>query len=148
MRGAGQRGKGTEAQRVGIRRHTVSEPAIMAATIRDFRDLVVWQKAMTLVELIYEATRQFPKEELYGLTNQIRRAAVSIPSNIAEGQARKSTAEFRNFLSIAQGSRAEVETQTLIAIRLNYLQQASATPILSLLEELSKMLAALQARLH
>ena len=116
--------------------------------IQSYRELVVWQKAMTLVEMIYEATRQFPKEELYGLTNQIRRAAVSIPSNIAEGQARKSTAEFRNFLSIAQGSRAEVETQTLIAIRLNYLQQASATSILSLLEELSKMLAALQARLH
>ena len=116
--------------------------------IQSYRELVVWQKAMTLVEMIYEATRQFPKEELYGLTNQIRRAAVSIPSNIAEGQARKSTAEFRNFLSIAQGSRAEVETQTLIAIRLNYLQQTSATPILSLLEELSKMLAALQSRLH
>ena len=117
-------------------------------TIHSYRELVVWQKAMTLVELIYEATRQFPKEELYGLTNQIRRAAVSIPSNIAEGQARKSTAEFRNFLSIAQGSRAEVETQILIAIRLNYLQQTSATPILSLLEELSKMLATLQSRLH
>jgi len=117
-------------------------------TIQSYRELVVWQKAMTLVELIYEVTRQFPKEELYGLTNQIRRAAVSISSNIAEGQARKSTAEFRNFLSIAQGSRAEVETQTLIAIRLNYLQQTSATPILSLLEELSKMLATLQSRLH
>jgi len=78
--------------------------------VQNYRELIVWQKSMDLVELVYQATKAFPKEELYGLTNQVRRAAVSIPSNIAEGQARQSTAEFKNFLSIAQGSRAETET--------------------------------------
>nr|WP_241762872.1 four helix bundle protein [Aromatoleum aromaticum] len=102
---------------------------------------------MNLVEQVYQATKVFPRDEVYGLTSQVRRAAVSIPSNIAEGQARKSRAEFRNFLSIAQGSKAEVETQILIAVRLKYLTQEQAAPILSLLEEISKMLAALQARL-
>ena len=78
--------------------------------VQDYHELIVWQKAMDLVMEIYRLTRAFPREELYGLTNQLRRAVVSIASNIAEGQARQSTAEFRNFLSIAQGSRAEVET--------------------------------------
>ena len=94
-----------------------------AGRVESYRDLIVWQKSMELVERVYRMTRVFPKEELYGLSSQIRRAAVSIPSNIAEGQARKSTAEFLNFLSIAQGSRAEVETQTLIAQRLGYVTQ-------------------------
>ncbi|NMG56283.1 four helix bundle protein [Aromatoleum aromaticum] len=115
--------------------------------ITHYRELIVWQKAMNLVEQVYQATKVFPRDEVYGLTSQVRRAAVSIPSNIAEGQARKSRAEFRNFLSIAQGSKAEVETQILIAVRLKYLTQEQAAPILSLLEEISKMLAALQARL-
>jgi four helix bundle protein len=88
-----------------------------------YKDLIVWQKAMDLTEMVYQATKAFPREELYGLTNQVRRAAVSIPSNIAEGQARQSTAEFRNFLSLARGSLAEVETQLMIAQRLGYLTQ-------------------------
>ena len=81
--------------------------------IKSYQDLIVWQKAMDLVVLVYQATRLFPKEELYGLTSQVRRAVVSIPSNLAEGHARKSRAEFLNFVSIAQGSRAEVETQIM-----------------------------------
>jgi len=85
---------------------------------------------------------------LYGLTNQVRRAAVSIPSNIAEGQARQSTAEFRNFLSIAQGSRAEVETQLTIAMRLDYITNEDARMSLWLLIEIQKMLATLLKRLH
>jgi four helix bundle protein len=110
------------------------------ATVRNYRELIVWQKAMDLVELVYQATKQFPKEELYGLTSQVRRSAVSIPSNIAEGQARKSTAEFLNFLSIANGSRAEMETQILLAQRLNYVTTDTAQPILNLSEEVNRLL--------
>lgn len=112
-----------------------------------YQELIVWRRAMELVELVYQPTKQFPREELYGLTSQIRRAAVSIPSNIAEGQARKSTAEFRNFLSIAQGSRAELETQLLIAVRLKYLTQEQTEPCMAWLDEISRMLNALQAKL-
>ncbi len=110
------------------------------ATVRNYRELIVWQKAMDLVELVYQATKQFPKEELYGLTSQVRRSAVSIPSNIAEGQARKSTAEFLNFLSIANGSRAEMETQILLAQRLNYVTTDTVQPILNLSEEVNRLL--------
>jgi four helix bundle protein len=123
----------------------VSEKSL--STPLHYRKLIVWQKAMDLVELIYQLTKHFPKEELYALASQIRRAAVSIPSNIAEGQARKSTAEFRNFLSIAQGSRAELETQILIAMRLKYLTPKQAEPSMALLNELSRMLNALHSKL-
>lgn len=117
------------------------------ATVRNYRELIVWQKAMNLVELVYQATKQFPKEELYGLTSQIRRSAVSIPSNIAEGQARKSTAEFLNFLSIANGSRAEMETQILLAQRLNYATNDTAQQILKLSEEVTRLLNGLMKSL-
>ena len=115
---------------------------------RDYRELIVWQKAMDLVIEVYRLTRGFPREELYGLTNQIRRAAISIPSNIAEGQARKSTAEFRNFLSFAQGSRAEVETQLNIAVRLQYATETETELAISLFTEIQKMLAVLLKRLQ
>jgi four helix bundle protein len=116
--------------------------------IEDYRDLIVWRKAMDLVIEVYRLTRSFPREELYALTSQIRRAVVSIPSNIAEGQARHSTAEFRNFLSIAQGSRAEVETQIAIAKRLGYTTDAEVAAAASLLTEIQKMLTVLQKRLQ
>ena len=115
--------------------------------VQNYRELIVWQKAMDLVELVYQATKAFPKEELYGLTNQVRRASVSIPSNIAEGQARQSTAEFKNFLSIAQGSRAEVETQIMIAQRLGYLPRQQTEQILNLSEEIKRMTYSLTAKL-
>ena len=115
--------------------------------IKTYKDLIVWQKAMDLAEQTYKLTKGFPKEETYGLTSQLRRAVVSVPSNIAEGQARQSTAEFKNFLSIAQGSLAEVETQLLLAIRFEYLTQQQAAPALSLREEISKMLASLRSKL-
>jgi four helix bundle protein len=83
--------------------------------VQSYRELIVWQKAMKLVQSIYSLTKDFPKEEVYALTSQIRRAAVSIPSNIAEGQGRDSTKEFLHHLSIAYGSLMEVETQILIA---------------------------------
>ena len=116
--------------------------------VKSYRDLIVWQKSMELVERVYRMTKAFPAEELYGLSSQVRRAAVSIPSNIAEGQARKSTGEFLRFLSIAQGSGAEVETQTLIAQRLGYVTEMQITEILSLLDEISRMLNTLRAKLH
>jgi len=115
--------------------------------VKSYKDLIVWQKAMDLVEMVYQATKEFPREELYGLTNQLRHAAVSVPSNIAEGHARSSTAEFRNFLSIARGSLAEVETQLLIAQRLNYINQQSLKPILSIQIEVNKMTNALISKL-
>lgn len=115
--------------------------------INSYKDLIVWQKAMDLAQEIYRLTKSFPKEELYGLTSQLRRAAVSVPSNIAEGQARQGTAEFLNFLSIAQGSLAEVHTQLLLAQRFQYLQPPDAVRAAALIEEISKMLSSLRAKL-
>src|ERR1700722_14992428 len=93
----------------------------MGDVIQSFRDLRVWQRGMEVVESVYRATQSFPKQELYGLTSQLRRAAVSIPANIAEGHCRQHIKEYLNFLSIAQGSIAELETEIEIAGRLNYL---------------------------
>ena len=89
--------------------------------VKDYRDLIVWQKAMDLVEAIYRTTAAFPREEIYGLTAQMRRAAVSIPSNIAEGNGRNTTRDYLHFLGMAYGSVKEVETQVLIAERLRYI---------------------------
>src|SRR5947207_3228875 len=96
-------------------------------TVNDYRDLEVWQQAMELVTLIYQHTARFPGEEKYGLTNQLRRAAVSVPSNIAEGQGRRTTKDFLTFLFIARGSILEVQTQVEIARRLLYLGQDQAS---------------------
>ncbi len=103
-----------------------------------YKNLLVWQKAMILVTRVYETTRCFPNEERYGLTSQIRRAAVSVPSNIAEGQARLNAGEFRQFLGIAKGSLAELETQLLISQNLGYLTDAN--PLLEQLSEVGRML--------
>lgn len=91
--------------------------------IKSYRDLETWKKAMDLVEEVYKETKSLPKEETYGLLSQIRRAAVSIPSNIAEGQGRDSTKEFLHHLSFAYGSLCELQTQLLLACRLGYLSQ-------------------------
>lgn len=93
------------------------------ATIKSYRDLETWQKAMDLVEEVYRETSSLPKEETYGLQGQIRRAAVSIPSNIAEGQGRDSRNEFLHHLSYAYGSLCELQNQLLLACRLGYLRQ-------------------------
>ena len=95
--------------------------------VQSYRDLVAWNKAMELVTEIYRVTNNFPKEELFGLMSQLRRAAVSIPSNIAEGKGRLSKGEFRQFLGNARGSLAEVETQILIAQNLSYLDEPRPT---------------------
>ena len=94
----------------------------MTAEPRTHKDLDAWRKSLDLVEMVYKVTKEFPKEELYGLTNQLRRAAVSVPSNIAEGAGRGSKKEFIQFLHIALGSLSEVETQLVIAKRLGYLK--------------------------
>jgi four helix bundle protein len=107
---------------------------------RSYRDLEVWKRSIALVKDIYEATAQFPPAENFGLVQQIRRAAVSIPSNIAEGQFRNYTKEFKQFLSIALGSAAELETQLIIAHRVNYLPIAEFNALLGDLEIIMKML--------
>lgn len=107
---------------------------------RNYGDLVAWQKAMDLVEMVYKATGQFPKDEIYGLTNQLRRAVVSVPSNIAEGQGRGSSNDFRRFLAIRHGSLREVETQILIAKRLNYLTEAQTERLMNLAGEVGRLL--------
>jgi four helix bundle protein len=112
---------------------------------RSYRDLIAWQKAMKFVTEIYEVTQRFPTEERYGLTNQLRRASVSVPSNIAEGQARFSQKEFHHFLSQARGSLAEIETQLLIASGLKSIQSANADALLAAADELGRVLNGLIA---
>lgn len=108
--------------------------------VKKYSELIVWQKAMDLTEEVYTATKRFPKEEIYGLTSQLRRAAVSVPSNIAEGQGRKSTNEFLHHLSIAYGALMEVETQVLIAERLAYLEQVSVGKLMERAAEVGRLL--------
>ncbi len=108
--------------------------------VKNYSELIAWQRAMDLVTEVYKATKNAPKEELYGLTSQLRRAAVSIPSNIAEGQGRKSTGEFLHHLSIAHGSLREVETQVLIGERLGYFQQRESQQIMKLTAEVGRLI--------
>jgi four helix bundle protein len=115
--------------------------------VQSYRQLVAWQKAMELVRQIYETTKTFPKEEIYGLSSQIRRAAVSIPSNIAEGQGRDSTKEFLHHLSIAYGSLMETETQILIAESLNYLKSEDRVLILEKTAETGRLINGLSRSL-
>jgi four helix bundle protein len=108
----------------------------------------VWRKSIDFVASIYTVTKSFPKEEMYTLTSQIRRAAISIPSNIAEGRSRRTTREFMRFISIASGSAAELETQIRIAERLAYLSCQQATPLLNEIDDISRMLNRLYASLE
>jgi four helix bundle protein len=110
-----------------------------------YRNLIAWRKAMDLVTDIYRVTRAFPRDELYGLTNQLRRAAVSVPSNIAEGQARFSRKEFHHFLSHSRGSLVEIETQLMIAQNLDYLSPQQARHLLDKAAELGEVLNGLIA---
>ncbi len=106
--------------------------------INSYKDLIAWQKSMQLCENIYRVTNGFPKTEIYGLTSQIRRCCVLISSNIAEGHLRGHRAEYRQFLYIAYGSGAELETQLLIALRIGYLSEGDFKKLNSLLEEIMK----------
>ena len=116
--------------------------------MHDFKNLKVWQKAMDIAQVTYELCAQFPDAERYGLISQMRRAAVSIPSNIAEGAGRNSNGEFRQFLGIAAGSAYELETQFLLASRLLYLNETEVEPITAQLVELQKMLYGLKNSLR
>jgi len=107
---------------------------------QSYRDLVVWDKAMELVMEIYRLTQTFPKEESFGLMTQLRRSAVSIPSNIAEGQGRLSRGEFRVFLGNARGSLSELETQILIARKLDYLKESEANGLMERAAEVGRTL--------
>jgi four helix bundle protein len=108
-----------------------------------YKDLIAWQKAMDLVSVLYDATDDFPKRETYSLTDQMRRAAVSVPSNIAEGQAHFSRREFRHFLRDSCGSLAELETQILIAQRRNYLSESQTKELLGRTHEVGRILSGL-----
>jgi len=113
-------------------------------TIKNYRDLEVWQKAMDLVVMCYQTTNKFPKNEIYGLTSQLQRAAVSVPANIAEGRQRQHSKEFLRHLSIAYGSLAEVETHLQIAERLNYLDEDKMNMMLNETSEIGKMINGLR----
>ena len=116
--------------------------------MNNFKELKVWQKAMKLVKMIYIQTKTFPKEEQYGLTNQIRRCAVSIPSNIAEGAGRKGDKEFNHFLHISLGSCFEFETQLIISKELDYINQNDFNALESEVIEIQKMIRGLQKSIN
>lgn len=105
-----------------------------------YRDLDVWNKSFKLAALVYEVTKVFPKEEIYGLSSQMRRAAVSLPSNIAEGSKRGTKKDFCQFLRIAQGSGAELETQILLAKQLEYISEKDFIVTIKLIEDVMRML--------
>jgi four helix bundle protein len=117
-------------------------------TVQSYQELEVWQVAMTLAEQCYKATKAFPKEELFGMISQIRRAAASIPANIAEGQGREHTKEFLNHLSIARGSLKELETHLLLSHRVGLLQERDFQPLMLLSERISQMLSRLRQALE
>ena len=115
--------------------------------VRSYRDLIVWQKSITLVVLTYRLSRSFPVDERFGLTAQIRRTAVSIPSNIAEGHGRMHRRTFRHFLTVARGSLTELETQWEIAERLGYVSAVELVSLRGLALEVGRMLSTLYRRL-
>ncbi len=123
----------------------ISDGKIGSRMSSSYRDLRVWQKSMDLAEHVYRVTETFPRAEIYGLTSQLRRAAVSIPSNIAEGQGRTSKGEFRLFLGNARGSLLEVETQLMLANRMAYLDKDSLSSILEESATVGSMLNGLLA---
>ncbi len=115
--------------------------------ICSFRDLEIWQRGIILTETVYESTKTFPKEELYGLVAQLRRTAVSIPSNIAEGFARRHNREYKQFLHISLGSCAELTTQVIIASKLRYIAGKAAAAMVNEIEEISRMTMSLIKKL-
>ena len=112
----------------------------MVMVIRHYRDLIAWQRAIDVVQLVYEVSASCPKEELYGIVNQMRRSAISIPSNIAEGQGRKSDRDFQRHLAIAHGSICEMETQVMLAGRLGFLDQRQVERVLDGSAEVGRLI--------
>jgi four helix bundle protein len=119
----------------------------MQKKAQNYKDLVVWQKGITLAKAIYQLTARFPSEEKFGLVAQMRRAAVSIPSNIAEGQARHTTGEFIQFISHAEGSTAELETQLILGVELGFTVKEKTTNEFILLDDIRRMLNGLRRKL-
>jgi four helix bundle protein len=119
----------------------------MSATVRSHKDLDVWQLSMEFVERIYALAKRLPDSERYGLISQMTRAAVSVPANIAEGNARGTRRDYAQFVSIARGSLMEVETYVLLAVRLEYVRQEAVDDLLALVTRISKMLGSLRRRL-
>ncbi|MFO0796845.1 MAG: four helix bundle protein [Gemmataceae bacterium] len=115
--------------------------------VRSYTELIAWQKAMDLVEIVYRLSDRFPKDERFGLTAQLRRSAVSIPPNVAEGQGRWGTGEFVQFLGIAHGSLCELETQVHIAVRLGVVAVEDAGPAFRLATEVGKLIHGLRKSL-
>jgi four helix bundle protein len=111
---------------------------------QNYKDLLVWQKGIALAKVVYRLTQRFPAEEKFGLVAQMRRAAVSIPSNLAEGQARHTSGEFVQFISHAEGSSAELDTQLILAVELDFCTKTTALPIYELIAEIRRMLNALR----
>lgn len=126
---------------------TAQGDIVIEHSVIHYRDLKVWQKALDWAEAIYIATAAWPREERFGLISQVRRSAVSVASNIAEGAARRTTGEFMQFVGIAQGSLAEAETQLLLAQRLGYATGRDGSPLLFASAEISRMLAGLASSL-
>jgi len=119
----------------------------MANETQSYKDLVVWEKGISLAKMIYQLTATFPSEEKFGLVSQMRRASVSIPSNIAEGQARHTTGEFIQFISHAEGSAAELETQIILAVELGFSEKGDVIPAYELVDEIRRMLNALRRKI-
>ncbi|MFL6520935.1 MAG: four helix bundle protein [Chthoniobacterales bacterium] len=119
----------------------------MQKKAQNYKDLVVWQKAIALAKAIYQLTSRFPSEEKFGLVAQMRRAAVSIPSNIAEGQARHTTGEFIQFISHAEGSTAELETQLILSVELGFSAKEQNRNDFILLDDIRRMLNGLRRKL-
>ena len=115
--------------------------------MKTYRDLIVWQKSIVLVTEVYKISKEFPNDETYGLTSQIRRCAVSIPSNIAEGYGRNSTNDYIHFLRIATGSLYELQTQMEIALNLHYIEKSKFNCIYELSREIERMLSSLIRKL-
>lgn len=116
--------------------------------IYSHKDLDVWKKSMDLVDEMYKVTRAFPQDERYGLSSQIRRSAVSIPSNIAEGSGRNGRKEYSQYINIARGSLSELETQIMIAYRQDFIQEDAYRRLLTSMEDIGKMLSRLYSRLN
>ena len=119
----------------------------MGNRVKSYKDLIVWQKSMDLVIEIYKLVKKLPKEETYSLSDQMRRAVVSIPSNIAEGYARKTTKEYLKFLSIANGSRTELETQLIICNKIGYLNEKEIEVAMQKSTEIGKMISTIAFKL-
>jgi len=113
---------------------------------RSYKDLIVWQKGIQLARLVCGLTRAFPSEEKFGIVAQMRQAAVSIPSNVAEGQARHTTGEFNQFISHAEGSLAELDTQLILSTELKFCSESAAEPAFTLLDEIRRTLNALRRK--